>query len=1052
MNFLLSSFALPSKVYAQSVLNLPVPGTMIAPSVVFCPAIITGMTIHPENPLQFDFIVDIGDDHLQDEALKKESNKLINYFMATLTVPEDEMWVNLSPYEKNRIIANGLSKTEMGRDMLAQDYILKQLTASFLYPEGKVGQEFWQRVYSRTQEKFGTTEIPIDLFNKVWIIPQDATVYVNGNNVFVTHSHLKVMLEQDYLALENNQGTDKHGLGNATKNDIDIIGDTSAQIIREVLLPEIEKEVNQGKNFANLRQIYNSMILATWYKKKLKNGLLGNIYFDKNKTNGIELEDKDTKEKIYNQYLEAFKKGVYNYIKEDYDEQTQEVITRKYFSGGLERIKAVDEQALPIGWLGAQARNPDVAVNVRGDLLQNRMMLGKSASDQAMLSDTTDFRARLIGVFPSFGSISYYNELGSFLYDTGIPEIKFLYMRAAKVLNILDEEGRPDVQKVFFKKENLPENSAQKRGFFAALFLVHNLALKIYLEKLAEKSDLSIEFAAYTGESSGIVTSAVASGAISLEDAVKLEYEIFSKITEESERQPPNHIFTLKGPEAKQALVMLQEKFGADVEPFKYYSEGEIFECKIFVSDSILNEFQKFISQNFEGSEGVQISLLQGNNRFSSHTAKMSSVRQEIEKFVARNIEIRDPQTPVISNNNMGYLKTAEDVRQAVLATIDVPMSSGETVKLAKELRVDAVVELGRGGKAMKLFVDNRIQFPHFVFDGENPLDKILSNVVAGIKRKAFGKILQKISNTIVQTIEQKGKLIIVSIDGISGAGKTTVSSSLKDHLIESGYKVMVDEEGNIPSLDMFLKDREWRKRKTAGIIKNEKNYDSHIDFFDWTAIEKFYSEINGFVKSDEQERTIVIENAYDNITKTYRKRTFRLTRDMIIVIEGQYASHSTIANLRYRIVNDRAPELFEDKIRRLSPDILDGIMKFFQYASVPTWNKYVESNPADFMIDISSAEYEKWEVYSADSAMIGKSSSAPGGIDFNADNLNLKEQGQKTDINFSFDDFQNIEPTNVNGILPVIINITPVTNFPLLIGLSQEKKEENNHIFNWKV
>jgi hypothetical protein len=243
---------------------LPPPGTMLLPSMAYSPVMMTGMTVHPENPLQFDFIVDIGDDRLQGEALKAESQKMINYFMATLTIPEDEMWVNLSPYEKDRIIADGLSKTEMGRDMLAQDYLLKQLAASLLYPEGEVGNKFWQRVYARAQQTLGTTDIPTDLFNKVWIVPQDAAVYVNENNVFVTQSHLKVMLEQDYLALENNQRSNKHGLGNVTKDDIHMISDSSAQIIREVILPEIEKEVNEGKNFANLRQIYNAMILARY--------------------------------------------------------------------------------------------------------------------------------------------------------------------------------------------------------------------------------------------------------------------------------------------------------------------------------------------------------------------------------------------------------------------------------------------------------------------------------------------------------------------------------------------------------------------------------------------------------------------------------------------------------------------------------------------------------------------------------------------------------------------------------------------------------------------
>ena len=146
--------------YAQSVANLPAPGTMLTLSPIYTPAIVEGITIYPDNPLQFDFIIDIGDDNLQGEALRKETEKLISYFMATLTVPEDEMWVNLSPYEKDRVIADGLGDTVMGRDMLAQDYILKQLTASLMYPEDKLGNEFWQRVYKKVQDKFGTTEIP----------------------------------------------------------------------------------------------------------------------------------------------------------------------------------------------------------------------------------------------------------------------------------------------------------------------------------------------------------------------------------------------------------------------------------------------------------------------------------------------------------------------------------------------------------------------------------------------------------------------------------------------------------------------------------------------------------------------------------------------------------------------------------------------------------------------------------------------------------------------------------------------------------------------------
>ena len=58
------------------------------------------------------------------------------------------------------------------------------------------------------------------------------------------------------------------------------------------------------------------------------------VYADKNKVAGVNINDPNETQKIYQRYLKAFKKGVYNYIKEEIDPITQETIPRKYFSGG----------------------------------------------------------------------------------------------------------------------------------------------------------------------------------------------------------------------------------------------------------------------------------------------------------------------------------------------------------------------------------------------------------------------------------------------------------------------------------------------------------------------------------------------------------------------------------------------------------------------------------------------------------------------------------------------------------------------------------------------
>lgn len=341
-----SSLITPPATYAQSFqLNLPAPGTMIAPTPAFMPPLLVGLKIDQKNPFQFNFIVDNGDTNLKGKDLQADSERMVRYFFAALTLPDNEVWVNLSPYEKDRIAPENLSNTDLGRDLLAQDYILKQLTASLMFPEKSLGKDFWDKVYKKANELYGTTNIPVNTFNKVWIVPQRAAVYETQGTAFVVDSRLKVMLEEDYFALQNNLNNKERGMDKVSQGEAEAISKVSSPVVKEVLIPAIEEEVNTGKNFAQLRQIYNSIILSVWFKKRLKETILGQLYVDKGKITGVDVEDKTVKNQIYSQYYEAFKKGVFNYIKEDYDRYSNQPIPRKYFSGGF---SLSTEQGVPI--------------------------------------------------------------------------------------------------------------------------------------------------------------------------------------------------------------------------------------------------------------------------------------------------------------------------------------------------------------------------------------------------------------------------------------------------------------------------------------------------------------------------------------------------------------------------------------------------------------------------------------------------------------------------------------------------------------------------------
>ena len=73
--------------------RLPAPGVMVHLSPPFNPPILKGVTVHPDNPFKFDFILDRGEAALSDEQLTEESKKLVKYFLSSITTPEKDLWV-----------------------------------------------------------------------------------------------------------------------------------------------------------------------------------------------------------------------------------------------------------------------------------------------------------------------------------------------------------------------------------------------------------------------------------------------------------------------------------------------------------------------------------------------------------------------------------------------------------------------------------------------------------------------------------------------------------------------------------------------------------------------------------------------------------------------------------------------------------------------------------------------------------------------------------------------------------------------------------------------
>ncbi len=304
----------------------------------------------------------------QNEVLPTEFMRYIKYFLTALAIPEDELWVNLSPVEKDRIIPQPLNLTDMGRTLLEQDYLLKQFVSSLTHPETPSGKEFWSRIRQEKLESWVKGKDGfLESISKVWIVPKEALVHEKGRYAFIVKSRLQVMFQDDYERVHQASREEAAGMWGEEWEQ----SKRATQIVQEVLLPYIEQEVNQGEYFVALRQIYAAMIMAEWYKQRVvSQSVWGKNFIGRAKIKGFDTEDLSIPDKVYGVYLKSVHQGVFDYIYEEFDRQTHELVPRKYFSGGFsaglqgsrlsENLRIVDNAEG--GAIDAQA---DISVSVR---------------------------------------------------------------------------------------------------------------------------------------------------------------------------------------------------------------------------------------------------------------------------------------------------------------------------------------------------------------------------------------------------------------------------------------------------------------------------------------------------------------------------------------------------------------------------------------------------------------------------------------------------------------------------------------------------------------
>src|SRR3990167_9033774 len=250
----------------------------------------------------FKILLDKGDTRKEDlenkDYIEENTQTLLKYFFIGLSLPNEKFWVNLRPDAPDNIIDDDLAQTDVGKILLEADLQLKKDTASWTSPQTKEGKEYWDKLYQKAGELFGTENITIPTLTRPWIVPDEIIIREAPEGAYVYKATLKVMLEEYYLRAQSHQGTKSPGhqvtrspanLEQYSFKDVRLkeVNEYSTQLIKETIIPKLTRKINSSKRYAPLRQVYYSLILAQHFKNKLrsKSGPYSNLIDSKDLTN-----------------------------------------------------------------------------------------------------------------------------------------------------------------------------------------------------------------------------------------------------------------------------------------------------------------------------------------------------------------------------------------------------------------------------------------------------------------------------------------------------------------------------------------------------------------------------------------------------------------------------------------------------------------------------------------------------------------------------------------------------------------------------------------------
>jgi tetratricopeptide (TPR) repeat protein/3D (Asp-Asp-Asp) domain-containing protein len=212
-------------------------------------------------------------------------------FKTGLVVPNNKFWVNLMPWEPDRIIDEQLAQSEVGRIMLEADLQMKRDISNYENPcANETGKASWilldkkrEALTQRCMERFpgeikNINNVWFNPTTRFWIVPDKVYAYINGTQIYIINATLTIysepVAEHSSFQVENQDTTtlSKSSIEELNKSAKEY-GQYEKELIDRMILPYVVADVNYRKTYEDLRDVYVALALAQWYKSRITHSM-----------------------------------------------------------------------------------------------------------------------------------------------------------------------------------------------------------------------------------------------------------------------------------------------------------------------------------------------------------------------------------------------------------------------------------------------------------------------------------------------------------------------------------------------------------------------------------------------------------------------------------------------------------------------------------------------------------------------------------------------------------------------------------------------------------